>query len=88
MKPISRTRFDSLIEALSRGAAQRTSRRGFLSQCGLWLIAASALPLLPVARRAQADRQTDAARCAGNEQGFPLQRQRLHAPLPPLRFKP
>jgi methylamine dehydrogenase light chain len=54
VKPISRTRFDRLIESFSRGAAQRTSRRGFLSQCGLWLIAASALPLLPVARRAQA----------------------------------
>ena len=54
MTPISRTRFDGLIEAFTRGAAQRTSRHGFLSQCGLWLIAASALPLLPVARRAQA----------------------------------
>ena len=57
MKPISSGRFDGLIETLSRGAAQRTSRRGFLSQCGLWLVAASSLPLLPVARRAQAGEQ-------------------------------
>jgi methylamine dehydrogenase light chain len=57
MKPISSGRFDGLIESLSRGAAQLTSRRGFLSQCGLWLVAASSLPLLPVARRAQAGEQ-------------------------------
>jgi methylamine dehydrogenase light chain len=57
MRPISSTRFDGLIETFTRGAAQRTSRRGFLSRCGLWLIAASALPLLPVARRAQAGEQ-------------------------------
>jgi len=54
MKPISRTAFDRLFEGLSRTAAQRTSRRSFLSYCGLLLIASSALPLLPVARRAQA----------------------------------
>jgi len=63
MKPLSSTRFDRLIETWSRGTAQRSSRRGFLSQCGLWLIAASTLPLLPVARRAQAGGQ--AAKPAG-----------------------
>jgi methylamine dehydrogenase light chain len=54
MKPVSRTRFDRVIERFSRSTAQHTSRRSFLSQCGLWLVAASALPLLPVSRRAQA----------------------------------
>ena len=57
MKPLFVTRFDRLTERLTRRTAQHTSRRGFLSQCGLWLVAASALPLLPVARRAQAGEQ-------------------------------
>lgn len=54
MKPISKSLFDRLIERSSRRAAQQLSRRSFLSRCGTWLIAASALPLLPVARRAHA----------------------------------
>lgn len=54
MKPISRSRFDRLIELASRRAAQRVSRRSFLTRCGGWLVASSALPLLPVSRRAQA----------------------------------
>ena len=65
MKPISRTRFDRLFEALSRRAAQRTSRRSFLSQSGLWLVAASTLPLLPVARQAQAADHAGKAPAAG-----------------------
>lgn len=54
MKMTSTNRFDRLIEAMTRRTAQQTSRRGFLTQCASWLVAASALPLLPVARRAQA----------------------------------
>lgn len=54
MKPISRSRFDRLIEVGSRSIAQMLSRRSFLSHCGTWLAAASAMPLLPVSRRAQA----------------------------------
>ena len=54
MKPICTSRFDRLIETLSRTAAQRLSRRSFLSHCGTWLVAASAIPLLPVSRQAQA----------------------------------
>jgi methylamine dehydrogenase light chain len=54
MKPISSHRFDRLIELASRRVAQRASRRSFLTRCGSWLVAASALPLLPVSRRAQA----------------------------------
>jgi methylamine dehydrogenase light chain len=54
MKPISSTRFDRFIELSSRRVAQRVSRRSFLSRCGGWLVAASAIPLLPVSRRAQA----------------------------------
>ena len=59
MKPVSRTRFDRLMERFSRRAAQHTSRRSFLAQCSLWLVAAGTVPLLPVSRRAQA---ADAAR--------------------------
>jgi len=54
MRVVSRHRFDRLIERLSRRTAQHTSRRGFLTQCSAWMVATSALPLLPVARRAQA----------------------------------
>jgi methylamine dehydrogenase light chain len=54
MKPISKGRFDRLIELTSRRVAQRVSRRSFLTRCGGWLVASSALPLLPVSRRAQA----------------------------------
>jgi len=54
MKPVSKTRFDRLIESLTRHAAQRTSRRSFLQLCGGWLVAASVIPLLPVSRGAQA----------------------------------
>lgn len=50
MNQTSRSRFDRLIEKMSRSTAQRTSRRGFLSQCSGWLVAASTLPLLPVSR--------------------------------------
>ena len=65
MKPISTTRFDRVFERMSRGAAQRTSRRSFLAQSGLWLVAASALPLLPVARRAQAAEHPGKVKAAG-----------------------
>ena len=54
MKPLSNTLFDRLFESLSRETARRSSRRGFLAKCGLWIVATSALPLLPVARSAQA----------------------------------
>jgi methylamine dehydrogenase light chain len=54
MKTVSQRRFDRIIERISRTAAQRVSRRSFLSQCSGWLVAASALPLLPVSRKAQA----------------------------------
>jgi methylamine dehydrogenase light chain len=58
MKPISRTPFDRFFETLSRRAAQRVSRRSFLSYCGTALVAGSAIPLLPVSRRARAADQT------------------------------
>jgi methylamine dehydrogenase light chain len=64
MRPISRARFDRFIEILSRRTAQRTSRRGFLSMCSGWIVAASALPLLPVSRQAQAADPPDKRRAA------------------------
>jgi methylamine dehydrogenase light chain len=65
MKPISTSRFDRLIETLSRSAAQKLSRRSFLSQCGTWLVAASAIPLLPVSRQAQASDAPQKPKAAG-----------------------
>ena len=44
---------DSLTEGSTRAVARRTSRRGFLGSLGGFLVGASALPLLPVARGAQ-----------------------------------
>lgn len=41
---------DKLSEKASRGIAQRTSRRSFLSKLGAALVGASTLPLLPIAR--------------------------------------
>ena len=64
MRPISRARFDRLIETLARRTAQRSSRRSFLALTGRWLIAASALPLLPVSRRASAAEQARKAKSA------------------------
>ena len=43
---------DKISEKASRGIAQRTSRRSFLSKLGTALVGASALPLLPIARAA------------------------------------
>jgi len=39
--------------------AKRTSRRGFLGSLGVFLVGASALPLLPVARGVQAAQSKD-----------------------------
>ena len=64
MKPISGTRFDRLFETLSRTAAKRTSRRSFLSRSGMWLVAGSALPLLPIARPAPAAESPDKTKTA------------------------
>ena len=45
---------DNWVENLSRAIAGRTSRRGFLARC-FAAFGTAALPLLPVARSAQAD---------------------------------
>ena len=42
--------FDGAIERMTRGVAQRTSRRSFLARVGKVLIGGMALPLLPVDR--------------------------------------
>jgi len=51
--------FDKMSERVTRKLAQRSSRRSFLSRFGAVLVAAPALPLLPVARAKAADKQTD-----------------------------
>lgn len=65
MKPISRSRFDRVIESLSRRTAQRSSRRGFLALAGGWLVAAGTLPLLPVSRRSRAAEPAPKAKSGG-----------------------
>jgi len=47
-------RFDVLAERLSRRLAQRTSRRGFIGVLGGLLAGSATLPLLPIARGAEA----------------------------------
>lgn len=42
-------RFDRIMERMSRGAARRMSRRGFMGRLGM-LGAAASMPLLPVSR--------------------------------------
>jgi methylamine dehydrogenase light chain len=54
-------RFDRLVARLTRGVAQRSSRRDFLARFGTLLVGAAALPLLPVARAAGPERRADAA---------------------------
>lgn len=48
------SRGDKLVERLTRGMAQRTSRRDLLTRMGAALVAAPFFPLLPVARDARA----------------------------------
>ncbi len=51
---MKKTSFDRRVEALSRGLARGTSRRGLLGMFGALLVGQAALPLLPVARAANA----------------------------------
>ena len=48
---------DRLVSELARALARRSSRRGFLARLGALLVGAGALPLLPVARTAGAERE-------------------------------
>ena len=54
MKLLSKNVFDRLFESSSRFSAQRVSRRSMLSILGKFVVASTALPLLPVYRKAQA----------------------------------
>ncbi len=51
--------FDKIGEKATRNLARFSSRRSFLTRLGTALVAAPALPLLPVARAADAKQQTD-----------------------------
>jgi methylamine dehydrogenase light chain len=62
---------DRWFADLTRAAARRSSRRGFLAQVGVLLVGAAALPLLPVARaqeprRAAAPGEPDPSLPAGD----------------------
>ena len=46
--------FDHFFEKASRGVAQRSSRRGLLKTLGGGLVGGAMIPLLPVARAAEA----------------------------------
>jgi methylamine dehydrogenase light chain len=50
----NRTWIDEIIETSARHVASRTSRRSYLAKLGAILVGTAALPLLPVARLAQA----------------------------------
>ena len=60
---------DGLVERRSRGIAQRTSRRGFLSALGVAVVGAGSLPLLPVARGATATADGVPAQSTGKPGG-------------------
>ena len=57
-------RWDRMGENFVRRVAGHTSRRGVLARIGALIAAAPALPLLPVARRAEAAPLSDFARNA------------------------
>jgi methylamine dehydrogenase light chain len=61
---VSKSRLDMLSERLTRRLAGRSSRRAFISRLGAALVAAPALPLLPVARANAAEPKTDFERYA------------------------
>jgi methylamine dehydrogenase light chain len=49
------SRFDRTVAEQSRALAKRISRRGMLARLGTFVVGASTLPLLPVARAAEAE---------------------------------
>ena len=49
--------FDRWIEGRTRGAAQRSSRRSFLTRVGSLIAGGMAIPLLPVARARESGRE-------------------------------
>ena len=51
----SRNLLDKISERLSRGLAQNTSRRGLVGLLGAGIVGMSSIPLLPVARAANAN---------------------------------
>ena len=60
---------DKLVEHLTRGVAQRTSRRSFLARLGQALVGAIAIPLLPVDRVASRAHAAEKAAAANNDTG-------------------
>jgi methylamine dehydrogenase light chain len=56
---VSKSSFDKLGERMTRRLASYSSRRGFLCRLGMALVAAPALPLLPVSRAAEPAAKTD-----------------------------
>ncbi|MCJ2182153.1 methylamine dehydrogenase (amicyanin) light chain [Novosphingobium sp. 1949] len=55
------SKIDKLGEAVLRGIARRSSRRGFLGKLGVAMAAGSAFPLLPVSRASGAPAPTPSA---------------------------
>lgn len=53
MKLLSKNAFDRFFESNSRRGAQRLSRRSLIAKIGQAIVVTAALPLLPVARKAQ-----------------------------------
>ncbi|AHB47543.1 methylamine dehydrogenase light chain [Hyphomicrobium nitrativorans NL23] len=65
---LENTKFDQILEKLSRTVAGRTSRRGFIGRVGTVLAGAALVPLLPVDRRGRVSRGAHAA--AGTREGW------------------
>jgi methylamine dehydrogenase light chain len=73
---LSKTRFDELIERMSRGIAGRTGRRSFIGRIGAAVAGGVLLPLLPVDRRGRVSR---AHAATGGREGWQPQDQDVAA---------
>ena len=64
-------KFDNYSEQVVRRVAQQRSRRGFLGRLGMYLVGASALPLLPVSRASANTSQPSSAESDSKGNGYP-----------------
>lgn len=65
---LEKSKFDDILEMVTRRVASRTSRRGFIGRVGTALAGAALVPLLPVDRRGRTSRSAHAA--SGGREGW------------------